>query len=139
MAGSVKQPSLPTALRIWDISPPVDEHSAVFPGDTAYSQRRHFSIAPGSPVNVNSLTLSPHTGAHADAPLHNAHGAASAGELDLTPYLGPCRVIDCLDFGPLVLPAHIAVRAIRRELPLTPTPTLSPKGRGSRTPADPAP
>jgi arylformamidase len=96
------------ALKIWDISPPVDENAAVFPGDTAYSQQLHFSLAPGCPVNVNSITLSPHTGAHADAPLHYAHGAASAGELDLAPYLGPCRVIHCLDCGPLVLPEHIA-------------------------------
>ena len=108
MAGSIRQSSLPIALKIWDISPPVDEHAAVFPGDTAYSQRLHFSIAPGCPVNVNSITLSPHTGAHADAPLHYAHSAASAGELDLTPYLGLCRVIHCFNCGPLVLPAHIA-------------------------------
>jgi arylformamidase len=96
------------ALKIWDISPPVDENAAVFPGDTAYSQQLHFSLAPDCPVNVNSITLSPHTGAHADAPLHYANGGASAGELDLAPYIGPCRVIHCLGCGPLVLPQHIA-------------------------------
>jgi arylformamidase len=95
-------------LKIWDISPPVDEQSAVFPGDTAYTQKLHFSLSPGCPVNVNSLTLSPHTGAHADAPMHYATGEASVGELDLTPYLGPCRVIHCLDCGPLVEASHIA-------------------------------
>ena len=95
-------------LKIWDISPSVDESAAVFPGDTAYSQTLHFSLAPGCPVNVNSITLSPHTGAQADAPLPYANGEASVGELDLTPYLGPCRVIHCLDCGPLVLPGHIA-------------------------------
>lgn len=101
--------STPSAPRkLWDISPPVDENAAVFPGDTAYSQTLHFSLAPGCPVNVNSITLSPHTGAHADAPLHYANGAASAGELDLAPYLGLCRVIHCLDCGPLVLPEHVA-------------------------------
>lgn len=94
--------------KIWDISPPVDEHSAVFPGDTAYSQRLHFSLTPDCPVNVNSLTLSPHTGAHADAPMHYAKSGAASGELDLTPYLGSCRVIHCIDCGPLVLPKHIA-------------------------------
>ena len=95
-------------LKIWDISPPVDEHAAVFPGDTAYSQRVHFALTPDCPVNVNSITLSPHTGAHADAPMHYANGGASAGELDLAPYLGRCRVIHCLEGGPLVLPQHIA-------------------------------
>ncbi len=100
--------SLFSALKIWDISPPVDEQAAVFPGDTAYSQRLHFSLTPDCPVNVNSITLSPHTGAHADAPMHYANGGASPGELALAPYLGPCRVIHCLDCGPLVKPEHIA-------------------------------
>ena len=95
-------------LQIWDISPAVDEHSPVFPGDTAYSQRLHFALGPGCPVNVNALTLSPHTGAHADAPLHYAADGAGAGQLDLAPYLGPCRVIDCQGCGPLVEPADIA-------------------------------
>ena len=95
------------ARKIWDISPPVDEQAAVFPGDTVYSQRLHFALGPGCPVNVNSITLSPHTGAHADAPLHYASGGQSSGELDLEAYLGPCRVVDCMDCGPLILPAHI--------------------------------
>lgn len=94
--------------KLWDISPPVDENAAVFPGDTAYSQQLHFSLTPDCPVNVNSITLSPHTGAHADAPLHYANGETSIGELDLAPYLGPCRVIHCINAGPLVLPGHIS-------------------------------
>jgi arylformamidase len=93
---------------IWDISPPVDENSAVFPGDTAYTQRTHFAIGPDCPVNVNAITLSPHTGAHADAPLHYAAGGAAAGALDLAPYLGPCRVIHCLGGGALVEPGQLA-------------------------------
>lgn len=94
--------------RIWDISPPVDEHSAVFPGDAAYAQKLHFALSPDCPVNVNTLTFSPHTGAHADAPMHYANGAPAIGAVDLHPYLGPCRVIHCLDCGPLVEPDHIA-------------------------------
>ena len=108
MPSSLPPPSPAKPLKIWDISPPVDEQAAVFPGDTAYSQRLHFSLSPDCPVNVNSLTLSPHTGAHADAPLHYANGRASVGELDLAPYLGTCRVIHCIGCGPLVLPEHIA-------------------------------
>jgi len=94
--------------KIWDISPPVDEHAAVFPGDTTYSQRVHFALSPDCPVNVSSITLSPHTGAHADAPMHYANGGAASGELDLMPYLGRCRVIHCIGCGPLVQPEHIA-------------------------------
>ena len=95
-------------LKLWDISPAVDERSEVFPGDTAYSQQLHFSLAPDCPVNVNRITLSPHTGAHADAPLHYASGEAAIGAVDLQPYLGPCRVIHCLDGSPLIKPEHLA-------------------------------
>ena len=96
------------ARRIRDISPAVNEQSEVFPGDTRYSQQLHFSLSPECPVNVNSITLSPHTGAHADAPLHYASGEPAAGELDLAPYIGTCRVIHCLHGGPLVEPVHLA-------------------------------
>ena len=93
---------------IWDISPPVDEQAAVFPGDTPYTQRLHFSLGPDCPVNVSAITLSPHTGAHADAPMHYSSQGEAIGALDLHPYLGPCRVIQCLDVGPLVHIQHIA-------------------------------
>ena len=101
-------PELVGLLKIWDISPAVDERSEVFPGDTAYAQQLHFSLTPDCPVNVNRITFSPHTGAHADAPMHYANGEAAIGAVDLQPYLGPCRVIHCLDCGPLVQTAHIA-------------------------------
>jgi arylformamidase len=82
--------------RLWDISPPVHAGSPVFPGDAEYRQHWAMTLGSGCPVNVGTLTLSPHTGAHADAPLHyDAHGAA-VGTLDLAPYLGPCRVIHAI-------------------------------------------
>jgi arylformamidase len=93
---------------IWDISPAVDASAPVFPGDTPYLQQPHFSLGPDCPVNVSRITLSPHTGAHADAPLHYANGAPAIGAVDLEPYLGPCRVIHCIDCGPLIEPHHIA-------------------------------
>jgi arylformamidase len=94
--------------RLWDISPPVHAGSPVFPGDTPYAQQWAASIGPGCPVNVSTLTLSPHVGAHADAPLHYDPGGAPVGTLDLAPYLGPCRVIHAIGRGPLVQWEHLA-------------------------------
>lgn len=102
--------------RLWDISPPVDARSPVFPGDAPYVQRWAATLGPGCPVNVATLTLSPHTGAHADAPLHYDPDGASAGTLDLEPYLGPCRVIHAIGVGPLVQWQHLA-HALDGELP----------------------
>jgi arylformamidase len=94
--------------KLWDISPPVDAASPVFPGDTPYQQTWAAQIAPGCPVNVSAITLSPHVGAHADAPLHYDPQGASVGQLTLAPYLGLCRVIHALGAGPLVQMAHLA-------------------------------
>jgi arylformamidase len=81
--------------------------SPVFPGDTPYQQQWAASIGPGCPVNVSSMTLSPHVGAHADAPLHYDPQGQAAGALDLLPYLGPCRVIHAMGCGPLVQWQHL--------------------------------
>jgi arylformamidase len=95
-------------MKIWDISPPVDAGAPVFPGDTPFSQRWAATIGPGCPVNVSAITLSPHVGAHADAPLHyDAHGAP-IGAVALDPFLGPCRVIHAIGVGALVRPEHVA-------------------------------
>lgn len=93
--------------RLWDISPPVHEGAPVFPGDTPYRQRWAASIGPGCPVNVTEITLSPHVGAHADAPLHYAPDGATIGDVDLTPFLGRCRLIHAIARGPLIEWSHI--------------------------------
>ena len=94
--------------KLWDISPPIGPDSPLFPGDTGYSQQWTAQIGPGCPVNLSAITLSPHIGAHADAPLHYGPGEPSIGAVDLAPYLGPCRVIHAIGCGPLVRPEHLA-------------------------------
>ena len=59
-------------LNIWNISPAVDEHSAVFCGDVVYLQEMLFSLSLDCLVNVNCITQSLHGGAHADAPAFTA-------------------------------------------------------------------
>jgi len=93
---------------LWDISPPVAAGAPVFPGDTAFDLQWSARIGPGCPVNVSTLRLSPHTGAHADAPLHYDDEGAAIGALDLEPYLGTCRVIHAIGCGPLVQWADLA-------------------------------
>jgi arylformamidase len=94
--------------KLWDISPPIHAGAPVFPGDTAYSQTWVARIGPDCPVNVSAITLSPHVGAHADAPLHYDPEGDAIGEVNLDAFLGPCRVIHAIGCGPLVQPAHLA-------------------------------
>ena len=109
MASMAPRALLPQTFtpRLWDISPPVDAASPVFPGDAPFSLQWPARIGPDCPVNVSKLTLSPHTGAHADAPLHYGDEGAAIGEVPLHAYLGPCRVIHAIDCGPLVLWRHL--------------------------------
>jgi len=96
-----------TAMRLWDISPAISAATPCFPGDTAYRQQWNAQIGPGCPVNVSAITMSPHLGAHADAPLHYGDGAPAIGSVDLAPFLGPCRVIHAIDKGALITPEHL--------------------------------
>lgn len=118
----------PTASpRLWDISPPVDERSPVFPGDAAYAQRWNFRLGDNCPVNVATVSLSPHVGAHADAPLHYDPSGEPIGRLDLHPFIGPCRVIhaigcnaglvswDDLGHASQDLPPRVLVRTYRQQ------------------------
>jgi len=111
--------------KLWDISPPVDALSPVFPGDTPYTQQWAATLTAECPVNVSAIRLSPHVGAHADAPLHYDPQGVAVGALDLNTFLGRCRVIHALDAAPLItlghlqhalsdLPQRVLVRTYRR-------------------------
>jgi arylformamidase len=94
--------------RLWDISPPVWDGTPVFPGDAPYRSVWAARIGPGCPVNVSTITLSPHTGAHADAPLHYDDAGAAIGAVALEPFLGRCRVVHAIGSGPLLRWEHLA-------------------------------
>ncbi|MCV2352004.1 arylformamidase [Paucibacter sp. Y2R2-4] len=111
--------------KLWDISPLVSAEAPIFPGDEPYRLNWTATLSPNCPVNLSAITMSPHVGAHADAPLHYANGAPSSAEVELDPYLGHCRVIHAIDCGPLIqiehlrhaaanLPARILVRCCER-------------------------
>ena len=88
--------------RIWDISQKLHPGVPVWPGDTAFEQARTWQMEDGSPVNVSALTLSTHTGAHADAPLHYSQTAPDIASVDLAPYLGECLVVDARGVGSMI-------------------------------------
>jgi len=80
--------------RIIDISPPIGAGAIVWPGDTPFALEVSWSPEHGDAVTVSKMTLSPHTGAHADAPLHVGATPTDAAGLDLSAFWGPCVVLD---------------------------------------------
>ena len=84
---------MPAGAAPRDISVLVHAGTPEWPGDTPYSCRWTWDMAQGASVQVSAITLSPHVGTHADAPLHVRPGAAGAGALPLEAFAGPARVL----------------------------------------------
>lgn len=99
---------MPAHRQLWDISAPVHSGSPVYPGDVAYSQRWCATVSADCPVNLSAITLSPHIGSHADAPLHYQADGLAVGWLALEPFIGLCRVIHVMGCGPLIEWQHLA-------------------------------
>ncbi|MDR5732733.1 arylformamidase [Caballeronia sp. LZ025] len=95
-------------MTLFDISAPIANGAPVWPGDTPVGIERVWRMEAGSPVNVARLTLSPHTGTHADAPLHYDADGAPIGAVALDAYIGACRVVHCVGAKPLVTPEMVA-------------------------------
>jgi len=91
---------------LYDITPVVSPSLPVWPGDTPYRTELTWSMAEGAPVNVSSITTTPHLGAHADAPFHTEANGAAIEALPLEPFLGPCRVVE-VPPEPLITPEHL--------------------------------
>lgn len=86
--------SFKSKRRIWDISQVIRSGLPVWPGDTDFSFERTWRMEEGSPVNVGRMTMSTHSGTHADAPLHYSEDGLDAASMELDPYIGTCLVVD---------------------------------------------
>lgn len=79
--------------RLYDISRTISPALAVWPGDTPFTFEHMLRAEDGASVNLTTITLSPHTGSHADAPYHVLAEGAHPAELPLERYIGPAHVI----------------------------------------------
>ncbi|MDF1502672.1 cyclase family protein [Roseisolibacter sp. H3M3-2] len=82
------------APRLLDVSVVVGPGTPEWPGDVPFSCGWTCTIAGGAAINLSAMTLSPHVGTHADAPLHVADGAPASDALPLDAFLGACEVVD---------------------------------------------
>lgn len=89
-------------MQIYDITRTISPGLAVWPGDTQFQLTHNLRIEEGVPVNLTTLTLSAHTGTHADAYYHYEVNGAHPAQMPLKAYIGPARVIDVGEHtGPL--------------------------------------
>ncbi len=116
-------------MPIIDISRPLNPAIAVWPGDTPFQLTRNLSLAHGDSVNLTTLTLSAHTGSHADAPWHFSAEGPTMEQIDLAVYWGLAQVVTVTkEDGPL-WPADFAA------YDLTAAPRLLVRSPASEQPA----
>lgn len=80
--------------RIIDITQTLRPGIATWPGDTPYENFWVMRMDRGDSCNVGSVTMSLHTGTHADAPLHFLPEGAAPVDASLEPFIGPVVVVD---------------------------------------------
>jgi arylformamidase len=84
----------PAAGALFDISLPIAEDMAVWPGDPPPVQRWLQRLADGDDLDLSQWTLGAHTGTHLDAPSHFVAGAPDVEALGLDALVGACLVVD---------------------------------------------
>ncbi|WP_174615916.1 arylformamidase [Virgibacillus ihumii] len=77
-----------------DISQPLTNDMAHFPGDTPYNYSLSFAKQDGGPANVGQMMASLHTGTHVDAPFHYDSEGETIEQLSPDLYIGRAKVID---------------------------------------------
>lgn len=92
-------------MRLHDISQPLGERTAVWPGDRAVEMSWSLRRDRGDSVNVAGIGMTVHAGTHVDGPNHFADGSPAVGELPLEPYIGPAVVVDAVERESLDLDA----------------------------------
>src|SRR3954453_13292800 len=81
-------------MKIFDISRPLFNGLAPWPGDTAFHFELKWKMEEGGTVNVGAVTMGVHNGSHADAPFHFEEGATTIEQMPLEIYFGPAVVVD---------------------------------------------
>ncbi|MGV3464764.1 MAG: arylformamidase [Heyndrickxia sp.] len=77
-----------------DISQPLTNDIAVWPGDTPFSYEVAVTKEKSGSVNIGKVTMSIHTGTHIDAPYHFDTNGRKVKDLDIHTYVGIARIID---------------------------------------------
>lgn len=81
-------------MKIWDISRPLTNDLAPWPGDTPFGFELNQKIASGDVINLGSISMSVHNGTHADAVFHFDANGATIERAPLETYFGRAAVVD---------------------------------------------
>ncbi|PIC98468.1 MULTISPECIES: arylformamidase [unclassified Sporosarcina] len=77
-----------------DITQPLNQRIAEWPGDTPFSYEVAISKEQSGSVNIGKLTMSTHIGTHTDAPFHYDDNGLKILELPVDLYIGKACLVD---------------------------------------------
>jgi arylformamidase len=79
-------------MRLYDLSPTLNEKTGVFPGDVGFKRQVAMSFEAGHHLDLSSISTTLHIGSHADAPSHYAAAGVTIDRRDPSLYMGTARV-----------------------------------------------
>ena len=82
-----------------DITTPLKDGMAVYPGDPEVRLRRVLDMERGDPFTLSMLEAGLHSGTHVEAPVHFIPGAGGIETIDLEALLGDAVVADVRGLG----------------------------------------
>lgn len=77
-----------------DITMPLLNNGAVWPGDTPYHFKLSATMKETGSVNIGEINSSLHNGTHMDAPFHYDDSGKTIDQLDVSIGIGRCRIVD---------------------------------------------
>jgi len=98
--------------RIFDISVPVMNGGAVYPGNPEIHIEAQQDMGKGGSSNVSLLSIGSHTGTHVDAPKHMIPNAAGIDDVPLDALIGPAVVLAFEDEVMAVTEAYLRAQKI---------------------------
>jgi arylformamidase len=99
-------------MTIFDISRPLFNGLAPWPGDTAFHFELKWKMAEGATVNVGAVEMGVHNGTHADAPFHFQPDGITIDQVPLDTYVGDAVIVDLTEKFQSRRSAEIAVADI---------------------------
>ncbi|KAJ3564242.1 hypothetical protein NP233_g8420 [Leucocoprinus birnbaumii] len=80
-------------ITYYDLTHPLNSNTPAYPSDPYYKAKKHANI-PDHDYEVHEVSMSTHSGTHADAPSHFIHGGRTIDQVPLSTLVGPALFID---------------------------------------------
>lgn len=77
-----------------DITYPLSEKMAIYPGNPSFSMKAHMDMEKGDSCNIKQICMGTHTGTHIDAPNHTIAGGETLERIPLESINGKAKVLD---------------------------------------------